>query len=523
MRTFVLLFLGLVFVTRLYSSENITNRDVKTVLEELDKCLEKRSEYLDHRIRRIDTVRYKLSIPRLPLKSQLALTWELAELYDGYLSDSALIYYTKGMDMAAGNDNLWFNRFRIKRCVTLPLVALFNEAVQEFDAIEIDSLPAEDQILAFDAGRQLFSYVASFYVDHTEHYRTWINRSMEMQEWLIRHLEPNSQICKFNEAEYLFMIGEYQKSRIMLMELLDKLPSDSNLTARVANKLSRIAAYNNNENEEVYFLARSAIADTKSATLEVVSLQDLGQLLYRHGDLNRAYSYLSVALDNSVQCHAVMRMLQTSQALPVIQNAHIYAINKSQTRLHVAIAIMAILILISLIILALLRIELTKTKRLENHLRGANKLKEMYMAQFLNLATVYMDKLNKFCKIASRKISTGHVDELYRITRSGKFVEEQTQDFYNTFDKAFLHIYPSFPNDVNSLLRSDEQIVLRDGELLNTDLRILAFIRLGVEDSPRIAQALNYSVHTIYSYRNRLRNRAINRDTFEQDVAAIGC
>lgn len=521
MRTFVLLLICLFFVPRLYSSENISNSDVKAALAELDKCLEKRSEYLDRRVRQIDTVRYKLSIPRLPLKSRLDLTWKLAGLYDGYLSDSALIYYTKGMNLSVGNDNVWYNRFRIKRCETLPLVALFNEALQEFESIRIDSLPAEDQTLAFDAGRQLYSYVASFYVDHPEHYRTWNDRSLEMQEQLIRHSEPNSQMCKFNQAEYLFMTGEYQKSRTMLMELFDELPPDSNLAARVANKLSRIAAYNDNVNEEMYYLAKSAMADIKSATLEVVSLQDLGQLLYKHGDLKRAYSYLSVALDNSVQCHAVMRMLHTSQALPVIQNAHIYAINKSQTRLYVAIAIMALLILISLIILTLFRIELTKTKRLECHLRGANKIKEMYMAQFLNLSTIYMDKLNQFCKIASRKISTGHVDDLYQMTRSGKFVEDQIQDFYDTFDKAFLHIYPTFVNDVNSLLRPDERIVLRDGEMLNTDLRILAFIRLGVEDSPRIAQALNYSVHTIYSYRNRLRNRAINRDTFEHDVATI--
>lgn len=144
------------------------------------------------------------------------------------------------------------------------------------------------------------------------------------------------------------------------------------------------------------------------------------------------------------------------------------------------------------------------------------------MSQFLHLSTIYMNKLNQFCKIASRKISTGRVDELYQMTRSGRFVEDQIQEFYTTFDQAFLHIYPTFPSDVNNLLKPEEKITLTNNELLNTDLRILAFIRLGVEESPRIAQALNYSVHTIYSYRNRLKNRAINRDTFEQDILNIG-
>lgn len=107
------------------------------------------------------------------------------------------------------------------------------------------------------------------------------------------------------------------------------------------------------------------------------------------------------------------------------------------------------------------------------------------------------------------------------MTRSGKFVEEQSREFYDVFDNAFLHIYPDFVERVNALLRSDAQIELQAGELLNTDLRILAFMRLGIEESARIAQILNYSLNTIYAYRNRLKARAINRDTFEADIMTI--
>ena len=132
-----------------------------------------------------------------------------------------------------------------------------------------------------------------------------------------------------------------------------------------------------------------------------------------------------------------------------------------------------------------------------------------------------MDKLNQFCKIANRKLAAGQADELYRMTRSGKFVEEQSREYYDVFDNAFLHIYPDFVERVNALLRSDAQIELQPGELLNTDLRILAFMRLGIEESARIAQILNYSLNTIYAYRNRLKARAINRDTFEADIMTI--
>ena len=120
-----------------------------------------------------------------------------------------------------------------------------------------------------------------------------------------------------------------------------------------------------------------------------------------------------------------------------------------------------------------------------------------------------MDKLKEFCKLTNRKISAGQTDELYKITKSGKFIEEQSREFYKVFDDSFLNLYPDFVKKVNALLRPDEQIVLNDDETLNSDLRILAFMRLGIDD-------------TIYAYRNKLRNRAINRDTFETDIMAIG-
>ena len=132
-----------------------------------------------------------------------------------------------------------------------------------------------------------------------------------------------------------------------------------------------------------------------------------------------------------------------------------------------------------------------------------------------------MSKLSQFSDIVNRKISSGKVEDLYKITKSGKFIEEQSKDFYDIFDNAFLNIYPTFIENVNALLLPDKQIELKENEKLNTDLRILAFMKLGIEDSSRIAQMLNYSVNTIYAYRNKLKNRAIDRENFEENVMKI--
>lgn len=183
---------------------------------------------------------------------------------------------------------------------------------------------------------------------------------------------------------------------------------------------------------------------------------------------------------------------------------------------------MALLVMVLITTLLILRREMHRMGLLQESLRSANRSKEVYISQFLTLCSVYMDKLKQFSKLVTRKIGAGQVDDLYRMAKNGKFVEEESREFYEVFDDAFLHIYPTFVDEVNALLRPDSRITLKDGERLNTDLRILAFMRLGIEDSSNIAQVLNYSLNTIYAYRNRLKARAIDRDSFESAIMRIG-
>ena len=105
---------------------------------------------------------------------------------------------------------------------------------------------------------------------------------------------------------------------------------------------------------------------------------------------------------------------------------------------------------------------------------------------------------------------------------SGKFVDEDNDDVFKIFDHAFLDIYPDFITHINMLLRPEEQIVVKNPGTLTPELRIYALVKLGVNESNRIAQILHYSTNTVYAYRNRMRNKAISRDSFDSDVLKIG-
>ncbi len=502
---------------------SISDRDAKLALKELDNELHRRHIYVAARQAKIDSISELIAQYKSDDPSLVPLLMSLGKSYSGYLADSAKIVYERGEAIARKNNMKGDEiRFMTKKLVNMTLTGFGPEAAQIFQSIKVETLPDSLKIPVYSAGRQLYSYQSSFYHNQSESSKEWNAKSVDMLRRLLEILPDSIDEYKVREGEFYWVTGHSSEAKVILDEYLEKTPHNPELGAIAANILAQIHKTHGNINGELYYLAKSAVADIRNATRETVSLHELGAAMFDNNDLERAHQYLNVALSDAVECNASMRMLQASGALPVIAEAHRKQQADSKLWATMTIVILAILLFGLFMTSLKLRSEMKRMKHLQEGLEAANRMKEMYISQFLNLCTTYMDKLHQFCKIAERKISTGHADELYKLVTSGRFAEEQSQEFYDTFDRTFLHIYPNFVAEVNKLLRPEEKIELAENELLNTDLRILAFMRLGVEDCTRIAQVLNYSVHTIYSYRNRLRNRAVNRDTLENDIMKIG-
>ncbi len=517
------IFMGLVTVHR-SEAMSVTNGEISSQLERLDKELVGRQVYIQARRHRIDSLRRLCNSREVSFNDRkwFSDVMTLADEYNSFDNDSALFYYRRGYEVASGLrlDSI-STAFRLKRATFMPLAGLTREAVDEINAVDTSSMTTGLKELYYDSSRQMYSYLASFFKNYPETGEGYNRMSTDSQRRLLGVLEENSLKYRLNLGEFYYNTHEYSKARETLLELLGQLPEEDNMYARAAHIIADIAKARGDHNEYVYYLVLSAIADTKGATLEVSSLQELGQLMFSRDEIGRAHTYLSIALSNAVDCHAPLRMLQSAEGLPVIESAHAAEIEQSRSRIYTVIALMAVLLVALGATMLFLRRENRRSARMRVNLEIANHAKEVYISQFLNLCSIYMDKLHQFCKIVDRKISTGKIEDLHKMTKSGRFVEEQSREFHEVFDNAFLHIYPNFVEEVNALLRPDARISLNDGEHLNTDLRILAFMRLGIEESPRIAQVLNYSVYTIYTYRNKLRNRAINRETFEQDIMKI--
>lgn len=495
-----------------------SDEDVRAILERLDGEIERRDVYISARQRSIDSLRNHLRTSPRDLEA-----WErLGRAYTSFDNDSAINVIDHAQRLAAGaGDSIAALRLRLRRASLLPLAGFVHEAITDYNSIDTTALTRDDKILYFSRGRQMYSYISSYYYRFPDIFDHYFRQSLDAQLKLLQLLDESHPEYLLNQGEYYYLTGNYPMASALITQLVDSLPEEDNRYARATHILADIARHNGDINDYIYQLARSAISDTRSATLEVTSLQELGQMMFQQDDIERAHKYLYVALRSAVECNADTRMIQIAEALPLIEEVHQRELQSSRRRIYIAMAVMAVALIALIAALLFLRKKMRQMRQLQQHLQRTNRIKEEYITQFLNLCSIYMDKLNQLCRIANRKISSGQVEELYKLTKSGKFIENQSKEFYDVFDNAFIHIYPGFVDSVNALLQPDKQIVVAPGEILNTDLRILAFMRLGIDDSARIAQILNYSINTIYTYRNKLKNRAINRDTFENDVMHI--
>lgn len=287
----------------------------------------------------------------------------------------------------------------------------------------------------------------------------------------------------------------------------------------------------------------------KSAVKEYVSLRKLASLVYEDGDIDRAYNYLKCSLEDATLCNARLRTLEISQVFPIIDQAYQLKAKRQQQEMKISlicISLLSIFLLVAVFFVykqmkkvAAARREVLDTntllqelneelhhsnsqlKEMNHTLSETNYIKEEYIGRYMDQCSTYLDKMDLYRRSLNKIAAAGKVEELYKAIKSSQFLEEELKEFYANFDMTFLQLFPNFVEEFNALLV--EPMQPKAGELLNTELRIFALIRLGITDSTKIAQFLRYSVTTIYNYRTRVRNKALGeRDEFEAKVMKIG-
>nr|WP_255724101.1 DUF6377 domain-containing protein [Terrimonas ginsenosidimutans] len=299
------------------------------------------------------------------------------------------------------------------------------------------------------------------------------------------------------------------------------------------------------------FYTRAAIADIENAINDHGAIQNLSINFYYSGNIDRAYRYAKSALEDAIFCNVKFRTLIMSEFYSIINAAYQEKAEKNRRQLKNYLVLISILslFLIGAVVyvyrqmrrISRVKETLLQTGRQLEQLNGqilqaneqlrssndqlqeSNQVKQEYIAQFFDICSSYIDKLENYRKMLNKHAIAKQFEELSRILKSTDFTNTEIQGLYRRFDLIFIHLYPDFVEAFNGLLLPEERIMLKEGETLNTELRIFALERLGITDSVRIAAFLRCSISTVYNYRTKARNRsAVSREAFDEQISKIG-
>lgn len=462
-----------------------------------------------------------LHIPESDHKKRSLALLEIGYDYRTYSADSAVVYFSKAEKEAiASGDELMIIRTKIGTLSGLSAAGFFPEACQLINEIESHQIPCEAKAELFVAGGRLYTYMYNYVGAEAPLADTYRNKYMEYDDSLLQVLPSNSIIYRFLRAERLVEQGHYPEARKALEVLLKEVPQKDNIYGKTAYQMAEV--YNRQGDPEGYaaYLAKAAVSDIQGCVNEGWALPVLASWLYEKGDIEDAYSYINISLSDAMSGNARMRTVSLARMFPAIDTAYQSRLRSSRTKLFIWASIGFIFAITSIIMLVILWKQVKRRRAAMKKLAETAMLQESYLGNFVALCSSYSARLDDCQKLVVRKLASGQTDELMKAMKSGKF-SDKTEDFHGIIDKTLLALYPDFVDEVNALLRPEERMEKRK-DTLPAELRIYALYRLGVNESSKIASILQYSANTVYAYRNKMRNKAINRDTFEADISQIG-
>ncbi len=548
------------------------------LLAQLDSVIAERHIYLERKENRLSDLHKKLTSAQTD-RERFDAAGALYHEYHSFNADSAyaMSALQEKLAKSIGDKNLQIDAM-LNKANILSAVGMYKETMTVIDSVDESELPDYLRPYYFHTKRTVYGYLAAYatFKPEKEHYEKLTD---DYRDSLLTVNDKNSLFYMLIMADQLNVHGQSQEAISMLENYININNLSEHQRAICAWTLSEAYANIGDTANQKRQLLISAISDMKSAVREYISLRQLALMLYQEGDLDRAYKFLTIAVDDAAKCNARQRIVELNDSYPMINGIYIETVRGQKKNLERTILIITILSVILVCLLFFMRKQMHRIadgrKRVEEanemlnklnnklsesndrlneanvtlagtndrlnelnsqlvtsnrQLHDANReiaeiseLKEVYIGRYMDQSLAYIEMLDDYRKSIVKLLNSGKIDELKRITKSTDMIDNELKSFYDRFDKTFLNLFPTFVDDFNSLLLPEEAIIPKKEGSLNTELRIFALIRLGITDSDKIAKFLRYSLTTIYNYRTKVRNKAKgNRNDLEAEVANIG-
>ena len=549
-----------------------------SLLIQLDDAISNRDLYLKQKKAKLSELHNRLQTENDD-RVRFDILGELFGEYHSFNADSAYIMAQRQLPLAQkiGDRNLVINAL-LNKANILNLVGMYHEAMALTDSVSYDELPDYLRAYYFHTNRTLYGNLANFAAFGPER-EFYENLTDQYRDSLLTVNDSNSVFYALIKADQL-NVHNRPKDAIALLEgfISNNDLSEHDLAICAFTLSDSYGRIHDTENQKKQLLI-SSISDMQSAVREYVSLRQLALLLYQEGDLERAYKFLTIAVDDAAKSNARQRIIELNDSYPMINSIYVETVRDQKKALERTIVIITVLSAILIILLFYMRKQMRRIseerKKVEeannklnetngqlsdsndklNNLNGQltesneklnelnkqlvnsnnklqeaysaiadiSELKEVYICQYMDQSLQHIEMLDNYRKVISKLVNAGKTDDLKKLIKSSKIVEDELKSFYDQFDKTFLNLFPTFVEDFNNLLLPEEAIIPKKAGTLTTELRIFALIRLGITDSDKIAKFLRYSLTTIYNYRTKVRNKARgDRNKLENEVTKMG-
>lgn len=519
--------------------------DNNQLYKQLDAALAQRAHYVELKEKSLNEIKQGAKYVTSN-EDKLKLYEQLANEYKAYEYDSAMTYVNKGLILAQKSNNIFFNkRFQLSQTRLLITRGFYAEAKEILQKIEPKEEPRDYQFLYYYTMYGLYNNWST-YCENNEFSK---NYDLKKVEYLKKAIELSPK----KDAFYYYLMGElyyfsnhpnnnktiqyYKKALIM-----EK--TNSRLHAMTAFALSEIYQKANNLELMEHYLLVAAISDITSATKENVALQDIALFIYKHKtrSLNKAQEYINLSLEDAYTYKSRLRRIEISSKLQLITNAYTDDIKTTNRLLNIALLVI-ILLLLGVGISSLFirkKNRLLKQKKdeisatsdkmeklngqlhlINDELKDTNQKRERLVKVYIDLCYKNIERNQKLRTLAVRKIKANQSKELLSLLSSSTNTEKENKEFLTEFDKAFLSLYPTFVSELNQQLTESAHIQLKENGEMPPILRVCALLRLGITESSKIAGILSYSPQTVYNYRSILKNNAIDKEHFEENVLKL--
>mgnify|MGYP002314331814 FL=1 len=510
-------------------------QDTASLLDTLDITLRESHKYIDARRAKIAGLKAELARAATDAE-RYRLTGRLREEYRSFDIDSALYFANEKMAAARRIGNAsYISDARMNLAEMSGVYGMYKEALDYIDSVDKGVLDVYQMEYYYHVYRNIYGLMADNcsnavikkrYLALTDSYRDSILlvNSPGSFNYVIVKADKDNVHGRYDEAIKILK-GAYSK----FDNIHGKALLDYSLAMAYAGK-------GDTANEKRHLIL-SAINDIRSGIREYTSLRLLAVMLYKEGDVDRAYAYMTRCMDDAAACNSLWRIYEVQKVFPIINKVYHHKLDRQRRVIFCSLVFIILLTLFLAVAILVIKKQMRKVsaarrqaqeanvrlKELNRELSESSHIKEEYIAHYIDQCSLYIDKMDKYRKHLQKVAQKGGAKELFDEIRSKSFIDNELKDFYAQFDDSFLNLFPNFVDDFNNLLVPEQRIRLKPGEKLNTELRIFALIRLGISSSTKIANFLRYSVTTIYNYRVRLRNAAAgDREKFDDAVMMIG-